>query len=105
MSGNLLKAISKTTHRFTSRAEGWLNIPLIITLITIFQVFMDFSPIVPERISKLVHNPAFRSASVFLVAYSVTQDIESTVYSSVIFLALLQLVRTPEERKRFPYMV
>ena len=82
-----------------------LRIPLIFSLIVISQGLLGGLglPSVPERISRLSQNAFARFFFVTLIAYTATQDIETAVFSVVIFFALMRLARTPAELAKVPY--
>ena len=59
----------------------------------------------PEIINKLMQNKLFKAASVIGIVLVTVGDIENAIFALVGFLSLVQLLRTKEERERYPYIV
>ena len=59
----------------------------------------------PKIISDLMKNKFFKAASVVSIVLITVGDIENAVFALIAFLALVQLLRTKEERKKYPYIV
>ena len=85
--------------------DNTLRIPLIFSLIVISQGLLGGLglPSVPEKISRLSQNAIARFFFVTLIAYTATQDIETAIFSVVIFFAIMRLLRTPAELAKVPY--
>ena len=43
--------------------------------------------------------------SLFVISFSATRDFEDAILVLVTFLGLVQLMRTKEERKKYPYII
>lgn len=54
----------------------------------------------PEKLQKLSDNFIFRFVTLFAIAFSVTRDVEISLLSVIMFMGIINLLRTPEERKR-----
>lgn len=59
----------------------------------------------PERVKKLAKNKVIRFTLLFLTAFSVVRDLEVALLVSLTYMVIMQLLRTPEERKKYPYMI
>jgi hypothetical protein len=59
----------------------------------------------PEIINKLMKNKLFKAASVISIVLITVGDVENAVFALIAFLSLIQLLRTKEERKKYPYIV
>lgn len=59
----------------------------------------------PKIISDLMKNKFFKAASVISIVLITVGDIENAIFALIAFLALVQLLRNEEERKRYPYIV
>ncbi len=59
----------------------------------------------PTKITKFLENKTVRFAVLFLTAFSVVRDLEIAIIVSLAYMVLMQLLRTPEERKKYPYMI
>src|SRR5210317_791240 len=86
----------------TKPAEVFIKTqPLILSLIILYLgLFAPNAIKIPERLGKLFDNKAFRLASLMAIAFSATGDIEYALLSTVIFLVIMYLLKTPEERQR-----
>lgn len=75
--------------------------PLVLSLIILYQgLFSPNAIAIPERLEKLFGNKTFRLASLMAIAFSATGDIEYALVSTIIFLSIMYLLKTPEERRR-----
>jgi len=59
----------------------------------------------PEIINKLMQNKLFKAASVIGIVLVTVGDVENAVFALIAFLSLVQLLRTKEERQKYPYIV
>jgi len=59
----------------------------------------------PEIINKLMKNKLFKAASVISIVLITVGDVENAVFALIAFLSLIQLLRTKEERKKYPSIV
>ena len=90
---NFLKPVS-------SSIENTLKIPIIFTLLVMYQVTLSRDIVyIPNRVVVLFNEQWFRVLSIFILALSVTSDIEIALLSMIIFIATLYVLKTPEERK------
>ena len=85
--------------------ERFLNVPIAFTLIYIFGgIFAGSSiPIIPQRIKDLLEKPLFRFLAIFGLSYTATGEVEYGLAGTVVYLAIMHLLRTPEERAKMPY--
>lgn len=75
--------------------------PILFSLIILYQgLFSGNGVVIPERLKKLFSIPTFRLMSIMLIAFSATQDIEYAMISTLIFISILYMLKTPEERKK-----
>ena len=54
----------------------------------------------PSRLQKLGDNKFFKFLTMTAIAYTATKDIETAIIASLLFLIILNAIRTPEERKQ-----
>ena len=74
--------------------------PILFTLIILYQGLFSGNAIkIPERLRVLFDNNIFRFVSLTLIAFSATKDIEYALISTMIFLSVMYVIKTPEERK------
>tara|TARA_B100000767_G_scaffold44036_1_gene38199 strand:- start:5264 stop:5563 length:300 start_codon:yes stop_codon:yes gene_type:complete len=91
---NLFGPVTKPTELFI-KAQ-----PLVFSLIIMYQgLFAPNAIAIPERLEKLFRNKVFRLVSLMAIAFGATGDIEYALASTVIFLSVMYLLKTPEERR------
>ena len=54
----------------------------------------------PAQLVSLSQNPYFKFLTMTAIAFTATKDLETAIIASLMFLLLLHLLRTPEERKQ-----
>jgi len=85
----------------SGRVEKVLKIPLLFTLLVMYQAALSHNAVyIPERILVLFNEMWFRILTIFILALSVTSDVEIALLSTVIFIGSLYALKTPEERKK-----
>lgn len=86
----------------TRPAELFVNSqPVFFSLIILYQgLFAGNAIEIPKRLKVLFGNKVFRFVSLMLIAFSATKDIEYALFSTVIFVAAMYGLKTPEERKK-----
>lgn len=94
--------ISNLFKPVTGPAELFVNSqPLFFSLIILYQgLFSGNAVVIPDRLKKLFDNKIFRFVSLMLIAFSATKDFEYALLSTMIFIAILYALKTPEERKK-----
>ncbi len=90
------------TNVIPPQVDKFMGFPVIFTLIVIFQgCFGGLGMIqTPARLEKLISSPIARFIFLFAIAYTASSDVETAVFSTVIFLILMHLLRSEEERKK-----
>jgi len=74
--------------------------PLLFSMIILYQGLFSANAIkLPKRLKQMFDNKTFRFLSVWLIAFSATQDIEYSLIATVIFLLTIYSLKTPEERR------
>ena len=74
--------------------------PILFTLIILYQGLFSGNAIkIPKNLKTAFNNKIFRFFSLMLIAFSATQDIEYALISTVVFLAVMYALKTPDERK------
>ena len=74
--------------------------PILFTLIILYQGLFSGNAIkIPENLRTFFNNKVFRFASLMAIAFSATQDIEYALISTMVFLTIMYIIKTPEERK------
>jgi len=58
----------------------------------------------PQRLDKLSGNILFKYITLFCIAFTATKDIEISLLSIVIFVMLINVIRTKEERDKLGFL-
>lgn len=90
--------------------EQQMNAPLAMSTIVLCQALFGSQGFTdpPQKllsIFKAKYGWAVRLTALTLMAYGATQQIEVAASTVIIFLVLMQLLRTPEERKAHPWLI
>jgi len=92
-----------TVKQITSlnSVDKFLSLPVMFTLIVITQGCFGGNGVVqtPEAITNLFKSKYSRFVFIFLIAYTATSDIETAVFSTIIFFIILHLLRTEKEKE------
>lgn len=74
--------------------------PILFTLIILYQGLFSGNAIkIPKNLRALFDNKIFKFVSLMAIAFSATQDIEYALISTTLFLTVMYIIKTPEERK------
>ena len=74
--------------------------PILFTLIILYQGLFSGNAIrIPENLRILFNNKTFKFISLMAIAFSATRDIEYALISTTLFLTVIYIIKTPEERK------
>lgn len=100
MSRNSL-GIAEVFNPITKPAEVFLKAqPLALSLVILYQgVFASRAIQIPEKLDMWFTNKPFRLISLMAIAFSATGDIEYALFSTIIFLVVMYLLKTPKERR------
>ena len=102
---------SKSGHNLgfdtITQLESGMGSGLIFTAIVLAQAILGAKGLTntPAVINRAFKNPSVRFVSLFLIALVSTKNVESSVFITLAFVTLMQLLRTPEERKKTPYLI
>lgn len=59
----------------------------------------------PEQIVKVLRNDISKLLVVLILTYITTKDLVSSILITFSFLSLIQIFRSPEEKRRHPYLI
>tara|TARA_R110002153_G_scaffold272326_1_gene440874 strand:- start:585 stop:887 length:303 start_codon:yes stop_codon:yes gene_type:complete len=87
---------------FSDNVESFMKkYSVMFTLLVIYQGLFGgmslSSP--PERLVKLSDNVYVKLATMFAIAFTATKDVEIALVSIVLFVVVVNLIKTPEEKK------
>lgn len=92
---NIFSPVTRPTESFIQTQ------PILFSLIILFQgLFSGNAFKIPERLMTFFENKLFRFVSLMIIAFTATRDIEYALISTFIFLSLMYILKTPEERKK-----
>ena len=96
-----MKNISSFLGPFSKKTESVIKAqPVLFSLIILYQgLFAHNAFKLPENISKIFKSKLIRFLSIFLISFTATQDVEYALISTIIFLMIMYIIKTPEERK------
>ena len=101
----------KDVSSYLNKYEKFLTKPIIITLIALISnvIADDIKPTAPKYIKtifKKKNNRLIpRYLGLVLIIFLLTRDIEMSVVTTITFLLVLQLLRSDEEKKEYPYLI
>ena len=89
------------TNVLPSQIDNFLSTAIVLSMLTIFQgCFGGMGVIqIPKKLTELLSNPTMRFISIVAISYTATQDIETALLTTVIFLGILHLLRSDEEHE------
>jgi len=98
---------------FLNKYEKFLTKPIIITLIALITNIIGdhVKPKAPKSINnkfkKQNKNDKLipRYIGLIFVIFLLTRDIEMSIVTTITFLLVLQLLRTDDEKKEYPYLI
>lgn len=99
----------KMPQLFPKIVERYAALPTIFSLIVCFQGCFGGMGVkqTPKALVNLLDHPIARFAFIFLISFTATSDIETALFTAVVFFGFLQLIRTPEEKEEvggFPWL-
>lgn len=87
--------------------DAILNQNMLLGVLILMHAMFGIRPISEQpRITNVITSSAwFKLISLFIISFSTTNDFEDAILVIIIFLGLVQLLRTKEERKKYPYII
>jgi hypothetical protein len=97
-----MKRYSSFLGPFSQRTEQLIQAqPILFTLIILYQGLFSGNAIqIPQNLKVMFDNKSFRFFSIMAIAFSATQDIEYALIATVIFIGVMYVIKTPEEREK-----
>ena len=92
---------------YLGKTEDFVNGPLVYGIIILLHSVFGASGITekPAIIDKLMNYTASKFFILLLLAFAAVRDFEDAILLVLLFLALTQILRDKEERKRHPYIL
>lgn len=91
---------------FTNNIESFIKkYGVIFTIVVMYQGLFGGLAISnePSVLKKLNKNILFKLFTLFAVGFTATRDIETTLIGMVLFIIILHLLRTPEEKNKITF--
>lgn len=90
---------------FTNTEKIIKRYSILFTLIVMYQGLFGGMSLShkPKVLEDMKTNIVFKYATLLCIAFSATKDIEISMLSLLVFILVLNLLRTPEERKKFKF--
>jgi hypothetical protein len=106
----LLSTLGMVLHTgvdYLPKSEEVVNGPLVFGIIILLQSIFGAPGITetPKMVFDLMQNVYFKFATLMVLAFAAARDFEDTIFLTVLFLGITQLIRTKEERERHPYIL
>ena len=101
----------KDLGTYLNRYEKFLTKPIILTIIALItNIIVDnVKPKAPKYIEDIFNKKNNRLLpryiGLVLIIFLLTRDIEMSIVTTMTFLLVLQLLRTDEEKKDYPYLI
>lgn len=87
---------------FSTNIENFVNkFTLIFTIMVVYSgVFGHIGiPNPPKKLQKLSESVYFKLFTLFIIAFTATKDVEIALLSTVSFVVVMNLLKTPEEKR------
>lgn len=87
---------------FSNNVEKYTQkVPITMAFLILSQLLIADNSIVdqPTFVENLFKNVGFKVFFIFVIAYTGSQDVEIALISTVVFIVLVNLLRTKDERK------
>lgn len=82
--------------------KTFMRYGIVFSLLVMYQGLFGGMAIsqTPSVLEKLRENQIFKIITLTAIGFTATKDIETSLVASVLFIIILYLLRTPEERKQ-----
>ena len=103
----LYSGVKVSQTNFYPGIDNLLNQNTLYGIIIMMHAMFGISPVseLPERAKAVASSVWFKLISLLIISFSATRDFEDAVLVLITFLGIVQLLRTKEERKKYPYII
>ena len=101
-------ALGLVTHEgfnYNARVDAFIKSPFVISLMGLIMTRTSLVTESPSRLKSFLGTRFARTLLLLVVSFIATGDFENTMFLSVLFLGVVQLIRTAEEREKHPYIL
>jgi len=104
---SIYSAIKLSTTNFYPSIDRILNQNMIYGIIVMLHAMFGIKPIseMPSRTQSVTSSVWFKLTTLIIISFSATRDFEDAILVLVAFLGIVQLLRTKDERQRYPYII
>jgi hypothetical protein len=99
------RGVSGSNVNFFPGLESGFRRPLILGILSLLLTRTSSVTEPPRRLTAIMQTVPARIFLIFTLSFLASPDIENAVFLSFLFLGLIQLLRTKEERERHPYIL
>jgi hypothetical protein len=105
---SMLGAAGIVTHKnvnYNPALASRMKQPLVIGIVSLLLTRTSLVTESPRLLTNIMSTAPARIFLILCVSFLASPDVENAIFLSLLFLGILQLLRTKEERKRHPYML
>jgi hypothetical protein len=105
--GSIYGAVKLSATNFYPSIDNTLNQNMIYGIIVMIHAMFGIKPIseLPSRTQSVTSNTWFKLLTLIIISFSATRDFEDAIFVLIAFLGIVQLMRTKEERSKYPYII
>jgi len=100
-----MRDASGTNINFFPGLENRFRDPLILGILSLLLTRTSAVTEAPRRLTAIMQTVPARIFLIFTLSFLANPDIENAVFLSFLFMGLIQLLRTKDERERHPYIL
>ena len=97
--------IAHRNFNYNERVDAFIKTPFVISLMGLLMTRTSLVTESPSRLKSFLDTPVARAMLLLVVSFIATGDVENTLFLSILFLGVVQLLRTEEEREKHPYVL
>ena len=107
IAASLYGGVKVASMNFYPSIDSTLNHNTLYGILILLHTMFGINPIseAPQILRRFTSSTWFKLVSLFVISFSATRDFEDAILVLVTFLGLVQLMRTKEERKKYPYII
>lgn len=90
---------------FFPGVESGFRRPLMLGILSLLLTKTSTITEPPRRLTQIMSTVPAKIFFIFMVSFLASPDVENAVFLSFLFLGIIQLLRTKEERERHPYIL
>ena len=105
---SLVGLFGVVTHKnvnYNPQLANRIKQPLVIGIVSLLLTRTASVTEPPALMTRVMSTAPARLFLVLCVSFLASADIENAIFLALLFLGLIQLMRTKEERKRHPYLL